>query len=63
MSVLAHIDTLEKKHSNLEEEIRNAQLNRLSDTEVTRLKKEKLRIKDEIESALKHITANQNDPL
>jgi hypothetical protein len=50
MSLEAHIETLEKKHGVLEEELHSAMLHPSSgDTMIAELKRQKLKIKDEIE--------------
>ena len=50
MSLEAHIETLEKKHGVLEEELHSAMLHpSTGDTMIAELKRQKLKIKDEIE--------------
>ena len=50
MSVEAHIASLREKHSKLDEEIKQENLKSPGDNvRITALKREKLRIKDEIE--------------
>lgn len=50
MSVEAHIASLREKHSKLDEEIKQETLKNPGDNvRITALKREKLRIKDEIE--------------
>ncbi len=49
MSVQSHLSSLHQKHESLEEKINDAFTHHVSDTEVAQLKKEKLRLKDEIE--------------
>ena len=50
MSIEAHIETLEKKHGVLEEELHSAMLHpSTGDVTIAELKRQKLRIKDEIE--------------
>lgn len=51
MSVNSHIQSLQLKHQKLEEELHDAYLHHAS---VAEIKKEKLRIKDEIEGLLEH---------
>ena len=51
MSVQAHLDSLYEKHAKLEEEINNAYFHH-QDDRVGMLKKQKLRIKDEINALL-----------
>ncbi len=50
MSLEAHIETLEKKHGVLEAELHTALLHpSTGDTTIAELKRQKLKIKDEIE--------------
>ncbi len=49
MSVMAHLDVLQKKHDLLGKQIEQAYAHHASDMELHRLKKEKLRLKDEIQ--------------
>jgi hypothetical protein len=50
MSLEAHIETLEKKHGALEEELHTALLHpSTGDVAISELKRQKLKIKDEIE--------------
>ena len=50
MTIEAHIATLEKKHGVLEEELHSAMLSpSTGDTEIAQLKRQKLKLKDEIE--------------
>jgi len=50
MSIDAHIETLEKKHVALEAELHSALLHpSTGDTAIAQLKRQKLKIKDEIE--------------
>lgn len=50
MSIEAHIETLEKKHVALEEELHTALLHpSTGDNAISKLKRQKLKIKDEIE--------------
>ena len=50
MTIEAHIETLEKKHGVLEEQLHSAMLHPSSaDTEIAELKRQKLRVKDQIE--------------
>ncbi len=57
MSMITHVKTLINRHKMLDEELQNAYTNRLPATEITRLKKLKLRLKDNINSLL----ASSND--
>lgn len=57
MSMHAHIETLSDKHNRLENAINEAYSHNMSDEFVRDLKKQKLRIKEEIESLL---SANDN---
>jgi hypothetical protein len=50
MTIEAHIETLEKKHGVLEEQLHSAMLHpSTADTEIAELKRQKLRVKDQIE--------------
>ncbi|MDO6964963.1 YdcH family protein [Rhizobium alvei] len=50
MTIEAHISTLEKKHGALEQQLHNAMLHpSTGDTFIAELKRQKLRLKDEIE--------------
>jgi hypothetical protein len=50
MTIEAHIETLEKKHGALEAELHTAMLHpSTGDTTIADLKRQKLKIKDEIE--------------
>ncbi|MBL0374996.1 DUF465 domain-containing protein [Rhizobium sp. KVB221] len=50
MTIEAHIETLEKKHGALEAELHTAMLSpSTGDTVIAELKRQKLKIKDEIE--------------
>ena len=50
MTIEAHIETLEKKHGVLEEQLQSAMLHpSADDTEIAELKRQKLRVKDQIE--------------
>jgi len=44
-----HLDSLQNKHDSLQKELEFAYSHHLSDQEVSRLKKEKLRLKDRIQ--------------
>lgn len=50
MSVLAHLSSLHEKHTHIKQEIKYAQIHHLPDAYITKLKKLKLQIKDEIQS-------------
>lgn len=55
MSVESHIETLERKHGALEEELHHAMLHpSTGDTIINDLKRQKLKIKDEIERLRVH---------
>lgn len=54
MSVTAHLDVLEKKHDILKREIESAYAHHVPDVELLRMKKLKLRLKDEIRSLREH---------
>lgn len=50
MTIEAHIETLEKKHGVLEEQLHSAMLHPSSgDAEIAELKRQKLKVKDQIE--------------
>jgi hypothetical protein len=50
MTIEAHIETLEKKHGALEDELHTAMLHpSTGDVTIAELKRQKLKIKDEIE--------------
>ena len=50
MSLSSHLDELKKKHETLSEKVETVQRSPgASDAEITELKKQKLRIKEEIE--------------
>ena len=48
MSIISHLDALHTKHDAMEKRIEDAYLHHVSDVELVRLKKEKLKIKEEI---------------
>ena len=50
-----HIKHLEEKHTQLHKEVRDAHMDNVSDIEIEKLKKQKLKLKDEIESCKKKI--------
>lgn len=56
MSVIAHLDTLQKKHDKLEQKIHDAYIHHLP---VSELKKKKLQIKDEIDKLSKENEQNK----
>lgn len=49
MQSLTHLDSLQKKHHSIQKKIEFAYSHHLSDQEISRLKKEKLRLKDKIQ--------------
>ncbi|MCB1447141.1 MAG: DUF465 domain-containing protein [Rhizobiaceae bacterium] len=50
MTIEAHIETLEKKHGALEQALHSAMLHpSTNDNEIAELKRQKLRVKDQIE--------------
>jgi uncharacterized protein YdcH (DUF465 family) len=51
-----HIAHLQEKHDRLDKEIRDAYIDNVGDLEVEKMKKQKLRLKDEIESCKKKIS-------
>lgn len=52
-----HQKALQEKHDILDKEIKDAYMDNVSDLEVEKMKKQKLRLKDEIESCKKKIEA------
>lgn len=50
-----HIKHLEEKHDKLNKEVRDAYMDNVSDVEVEKMKKQKLKLKDEIESCKRQI--------
>jgi hypothetical protein len=50
MSLNSRISTLENKHNELDEVIRQAYLHHVNDNEISELKKKKLILKEEIET-------------
>ncbi len=57
MSVQAHLESLEKKHGQLEEELRHEMGSpSAADTSIAELKRRKLRIKDEITRIRNEVT-------
>lgn len=50
MTIEAHIETLEKKHGALEQQLHSAMLHpSTGDAEIAELKRQKLKVKDQIE--------------
>jgi uncharacterized protein YdcH (DUF465 family) len=52
-----HMKALQEKHDLLDKEIRDAYMDNVGDVEVEKMKKQKLKMKDEIESCKKKIEA------
>jgi hypothetical protein len=50
MSITTHIKTLNNKHKELDDKLHSAYIHYLPNNEISKLKKEKLRIKDEIKN-------------
>ena len=50
-----HMIVLQEKHDLLDKEIRDAYMDNVGDLEVEKMKKQKLKLKDEIESCKKKI--------
>lgn len=50
-----HIKHLEEKHELLHKEVRDAYMDNVSDVEIEKMKKQKLKLKDEIETCKKKI--------
>jgi hypothetical protein len=51
-----HMHALQEKHDILDKEIRDAFMDNVGDLEIEKMKKQKLRMKDEIESCKKQIS-------
>ena len=51
-----HMKALQEKHDILDKEIKDAYMDNVGDLEVEKMKKQKLRLKDEIESCKKQIS-------
>jgi len=52
-----HIDALQEKHDILDKEIKDAYMDNVGDLEIEKMKKQKLKLKDEIESCKRKIEA------
>ena len=52
-----HMHALQEKHDILDKEIKDAFVDNVGDLEIEKMKKQKLRLKDEIESCKKRIEA------
>ena len=52
-----HMKALQEKHDLLDKEIKDAYMDNVGDVEVEKMKKQKLKMKDEIESCKKKIEA------
>ena len=50
MSITTHLKTLNEKHKQLDEELHNAYIHHLPTTVISKIKKKKLLLKDEIKS-------------
>ena len=50
-----HIKALQEKHDILDKEIKDAYMDNVGDLEIEKMKKQKLKMKDEIESCKKQI--------
>lgn len=60
MAVDAHVEALQRRHAALDEEIRElVATRRADDSRLTTLKREKLRIKDEIHRLTNHAAASR----
>ncbi len=59
MSIETHIDTLNFKHGKLENTIDKAYVHHLPEEDISKLKKEKLMIKDEINN-LQHLLFDED---
>jgi hypothetical protein len=51
-----HMHALQEKHDILDKEIRDAYMDNVGDLEIEKMKKQKLKYKDEIESCKKQIS-------
>jgi len=51
-----HMHALQEKHDILDKEIKDAYMDNVGDLEIEKMKKKKLRLKDEIESCKKQIS-------
>ena len=51
-----HMHALQEKHDILDKEIKDAYMDNVGDVEVEKMKKQKLRLRDEIESCKKQIS-------
>ena len=51
-----HIKALQEKHDLLDKDVRNAYMDSVGDLEIEKMKKQKLKLKDEIESCKKKIS-------
>jgi len=51
-----HMHALKEKHDILDKEIKDAYMDNVGDLEIEKMKKQKLRLKDEIESCKKQIS-------
>ena len=52
-----HMDALQEKHDLLDKEIKDAYMDNVGDVEVEKMKKQKLKLKDEIELCKRKIEA------
>jgi uncharacterized protein YdcH (DUF465 family) len=52
-----HMDALQEKHDILDKEIKDAYMDNVGDLEIEKMKKQKLKLKDEIESCKRKIEA------
>jgi uncharacterized protein YdcH (DUF465 family) len=52
-----HMDALQEKHDILDKEIKDAYMDNVGDVEVEKMKKQKLKLKDEIELCKRKIEA------
>ena len=50
-----HMHALQEKHDILDKEIKNAYMDNVGDLEIEKMKKQKLKLRDEIESCKKQI--------
>ena len=60
MSITTRIKTLLSKHKSLDAELHNAYMSRLPATEIARIKKLKLKLKDDINSMLSSLNNMEN---
>jgi len=60
MTIKSHIETLNKKHEKLDKKLHDAYTHYLPEAEIIELKKQKLKIKDEINSLNSSVFSMKN---